>query len=540
MRKILFSLFATATFFAWDAMKAQTVIFEDSFENYTDFSIANVGNWTLIDVDMKPTFGFNGVTYPNAGAAKSFQVFNSTLTSPPLDPSATSNWTARTGSKAMVSFGANSSPWSNDWLISPAIQLGAEGGIVSFWAKGCDANYGEEKFKVLVSTTGTAIGDFAPISSVTTTPSDVSWNKYSYSLAAYVGQNIYIAIQCTSDDQFGFAVDDFLVTTPPTTAPNCATLMSPANGATDIAYITSTLTWAASTTGSTVESYDIYLDKNTSPTTMVGTVQGTSYIATNLDPSSTYYWKVVPKNTAGSATGCLPYSFTTMAPTYCTAGASVLGFETISNVTFSDINNNSTAPAGYEDFSTVIGNVTAGITYTFTASTDDSYEDDQVLVWIDFNNDKDFDDAGEQVLVTAISEAPWTGSITIPAGTPAGQVRMRVRLHDSVLTPNVTPCGTSSFGQVEDYTLNITTLAVSDVNKSQVKVYPNPVVDVLNIDADSKVSGVQVFDLSGKAVSSFALNQVKNQVNLGKLAPGVYVVNIQTEKGIQSVKIVKK
>ena len=273
---------------------------------------------------------------------------------------------------------------------------------------------------------------------------------------------------------------------------------------------------------------------------MVGTVQGTTYTATNLDASSTYYWKVIPKNSAGSATGCMPNSFTTMAPTYCIAGASFTGFETISNVTFADINNNSTAIDGYEDFSSVIGNATAGSTYTFTATTDDSYADDQVLVWIDFNNDKDFADAGEQVLVTPTSESPWTGSITIPPGTAAGQVRMRVRLHDSVLTPNVTPCGTSSFGQVEDYTLNIATLAVSDANKSQIKVYPNPVVDALNIDAAYKVTSVKVFDLSGKVVSTYSLNQVKNQVNLGKLTPGVYMVTIQTEKGIETVKIVKK
>ena len=53
MRKILFSLFATAALCATDVMKAQTVLFEDSFETYTDFAIANVGNWTLTDVDLK-------------------------------------------------------------------------------------------------------------------------------------------------------------------------------------------------------------------------------------------------------------------------------------------------------------------------------------------------------------------------------------------------------------------------------------------------------------------------------------------------------
>ena len=117
---------------------------------------------------------------------------------------------------------------------------------------------------------------------------------------------------------------------------------------------------------------------------------------------------------------------------------------------------------------------------------------------------------------------------------------MRVRMHDTSITTNATPCGVSAFGQVEDYNLNIGTLAVSNADKIQARIYPNPVVDVLKIEATSKVSSVQVFDVSGKAVSSFELNAVKNQIDLSKLTPGVYVVNITTEKGIQSVKIVKK
>ena len=54
------------------------------------------------------------------------------------------------------------------------------------------------------------------------------------------------------------------------------------------------------------------------------------------------------------------------------------------------------------------------------------------------------------------------------------------------------------------------------------------------------MTSVKVFDLSGKVVSTHSLNQVQNQVNLDKLTPGVYMVTIQTEKGIETVKIVKK
>lgn len=195
---------------------AQITLFEDSFESYTDFAIANVGNWVLTDVDLKNTYGFQGVTFPNSGVPKSFQVFNSTATTPPLTPSASSNWSARTGVRAMVCFAASTPAPSlnNDWLISPQIQLGSTNNTLVFWAKSCDTQFGLEKFRVGVSTTGTAPANFTIISSppTITNPATAEWVQYTFNLDAYAGQNVRIGINCVSDDQFGFAVDDFIVT----------------------------------------------------------------------------------------------------------------------------------------------------------------------------------------------------------------------------------------------------------------------------------------------------------------------------------------
>ncbi|AZI55238.1 T9SS C-terminal target domain-containing protein [Epilithonimonas vandammei] len=644
MKKILFSLCTAGILFSANTLKAQTVIFEDSFESYTNFAIANVGNWTLVDADESDTYGIQGYSWTNAYAPQAFNVFNSTATTPALATTATSNWSARTGQKAMVSFAAimpadgGSGP-NNDWLISPPIQLTTDINNLSFWAKACNATYSAEKFRVYVSTTDTSIDSFTPLSDIITTPAAVSWKEYSYNLNQYAGQQVYIAIQCTSEDQFGFAVDDFkVVSIPPATTapgcttlstpansatgisitptltwaaatnadsydvyldtntdpttlvgnapstsytlttslatntkyywkvvpknsvgsasgctvysfttltvPNCATVTAPANGATNVAYQSLPITWTAPSGTSAASSYEVYLDKNTNPTTLVNTVTTTTYTATNLDPSSTYYLKVIAKNTAGSATGCTVYSFTTMAPTYCTAGATSTSFEKISNVTFANINKNSTATAGYEDFTSTIGNVTAGQTYTFTASfTGTSYDKDHVLVWIDFNNDKDFNDAGEQVLVTATKKSPWTGSITIPAGATATTTRMRVRLNDSgSSTSNITPCGTSTFGQVEDYTLNIGALSVSDVNKADnIKAYPNPVKDVLKLEAAGNIKSVKVFDTTGKQIMTKELNEAKSQIDLSKLGTGVYVVTTTLADGTTtSTKVIKE
>lgn len=212
MKKILLSL-TTLGFVGLGT--AQTVLFEDSFETYTDFAIENVGDWTLVDVDELPTYGFTGVSFENTGVAKSFQVFNSTATDPALEPSDTSDWTGHTGEKGMVCFAAAPAAgvYNDDWLISPQIELGSTN-TISFWYKACSASYSAEQFTVSVSTTDTAPGSFTVISDnpISILSGDITWHEFSFTLPSeYDGESVYVGIHCTSQDQFGFMVDDFEV-----------------------------------------------------------------------------------------------------------------------------------------------------------------------------------------------------------------------------------------------------------------------------------------------------------------------------------------
>ncbi|HRE77419.1 MAG TPA: choice-of-anchor J domain-containing protein [Flavobacterium sp.] len=214
MKKLLLlSIFAFSI-----SSNSQTVLFEENFDAYDDFIIDGIGDWTNTDVDLRNTYGFQGVTFANTGVAKSFQIFNSTTTAPPLTPSATSDWSARSGQKAAVCFAAVPGAGinaNNDWLISPQIQLAASGNTLTFWAKSCDTGFGLEKFKVGVSTTNNQTASFTFITPAphVVNPATAQWVEYTYSLDAYQGQNVFIAINCVSDDQFGFAIDDFQVTT---------------------------------------------------------------------------------------------------------------------------------------------------------------------------------------------------------------------------------------------------------------------------------------------------------------------------------------
>lgn len=205
-------LFTGALALAFNSINAQTVIFEDSFESYANFAYTNgtIGNWTVRDIDLKNSYSIDGSQFPNQSVPKAFIVFNKQGITPTVPTSA--QFDAHTGDKVMACFNATTSPWNNDWLISPKVQLGGSGNQVSFWAKPINELYGEEKFNVLVSTTDTNVGSFTKLNTtVVVTEPLVEYEQFTFNLDAYAGQNVYIAIQCVSDDQFALLVDDFKV-----------------------------------------------------------------------------------------------------------------------------------------------------------------------------------------------------------------------------------------------------------------------------------------------------------------------------------------
>ncbi|SEQ61171.1 T9SS-dependent choice-of-anchor J family protein [Epilithonimonas lactis] len=512
MKKLLLSCSLAIGFFA----SAQTtVIFEDSFESYTDFAIADVGSWTLRDIDLKTTYGITSggapVVFANSGVAKSFQVFNSTTTV----PASGAGFSARTGVKNMVCFNADSAPWNDDWLISPQISITSTGSsAVSFWVKPANAAYGLEKFQVFVSTTGTEIADFTAISPVVTTPADVVWKEHAYDLTAYAGQAIHIAIRCTSDDQFALSLDDFKVTNtaPATAAPDCATLTTPSNNNTSVNPGSVTLSWTAPTTGGAPSSYDVYFGTTANPTTLLGSVVGTSIAATTV-ANTTYYWRVVPKNTVGSATGCSTFSFKTITPIAgCTtiANNSPYGALVPSNCNGTTAVSRTFAYAG--EYSTV--SLVAGRSYKFDILLKSGY-------YITIATDA----------ATPVVLASGANSVTYTAAT-TGLVRFYSHANSTCI---------GATDSTSSHTRSVTclgTLAVSDLDKSNVSIYPNPFTDVLKISDVKGVKSVSVNDISGREVKSLAPSA---ELNLSSLQAGLYIVNLKMEDGsVKSFKAIKK
>jgi hypothetical protein len=224
--------------------------------------------------------------------------------------------------------------------------------------------------------------------------------------------------------------------------------------------IVTQLSWAAA---AGANSYDVYFGAGSLPGAITANVVATNYATGALLPSTTYYWKIVPRNsTCGASTGAVvTWNFTTSSlPCYCTSSGSTSPTG-ITGVTFNTINNlNNGVTLSYSDFTPINTTVSKGVNYNLIVrvNTNGNFTNHQTA-WIDWNGDGDFVDAGEQFALGTVTNvtngitslSPL--SVTVPVGAITGTVRMRIQSRTGSTTGN--SCLTGFTGEVEDYTLNI-------------------------------------------------------------------------------------
>ena len=178
------------------------------FESYADFSL-NFSPWTTNDLDGSTTYGITDVTFLHNGDPMAYIAFNPASTTPSLSGDA--GMQPHGGSRFAACF-ASMTPPNNDWIVSPQIALGSNG-VLKFWVKSYTSQYGLERYKVGVSTTTNDPASFTIISGASyLEASATAWEQKTFDLSSYSGQNIYIGIQCVSNDAFIFMLDDVEIT----------------------------------------------------------------------------------------------------------------------------------------------------------------------------------------------------------------------------------------------------------------------------------------------------------------------------------------
>ncbi|MFN7015198.1 MAG: GEVED domain-containing protein, partial [Bacteroidia bacterium] len=161
-------------------------------------------------------------------------------------------------------------------------------------------------------------------------------------------------------------------------------------------------------------------------------------------------------------------NYITITPAYCNAAATntadtdigefVLG--TFSNGSATPVLNNPSATGTYSNF-TALGpialqkNNSYPISVSHITSGGTLYSS-YIKVWIDYNQDFAFD-ASEVIFEggTTSGNTTISGLVTVPGTALTGTTRLRIVQREGGSTTTTTACGTFSWGEVEDYTVDI-------------------------------------------------------------------------------------
>ncbi|WCO00407.1 GEVED domain-containing protein [Psychroserpens ponticola] len=250
---------------------------------------------------------------------------------------------------------------------------------------------------------------------------------------------------------------------------------------------------------------------------------------------------------------------------YCVVDEVDVLVEEITTVTFggTTINNSDLTSVSIDETATII-TVNQDETYTLevqgnTYDSGGNAFDNDIVAFIDWNQNDILDDTGEIYSIGTITGS--TGSdgvsvtmdITIPTNAVLGTTRIRITktYQDPDSPAEIDPCGIlfypfgfgpfGGYGQALDFTLEVEApLSVAQFELDALAVYPIPAKDVLNVNYNSVLSAVKIYNLVGQEVFVEETASATLQLDLSSLAIGTYIVKLFSEEAVHTLKIIKQ
>lgn len=414
-----------------------------------------------------------------------------------------------------------------------------------------------QRMKVMLGLTNNAAGMtilLADHNSIKSSP-----NTFTFHFVATATGSYYMGFNGYAAFNQGYLQIDEILLGDPTCYPPTALLPG------QITYNSAKMSWTAPVSAPSAGYQYIISTSATTPistTQLSGVNSGTVANLTGLTPSTTYYFWVRSNCGAEFSSWSVVSSFTTLAapPTPCIPAPTSVDSQGIVNVTIGSINNTTGAETGnfgnYTSLSTNISqNTTVNMSLTFSIAgfVGGGY---YTRIWIDYNDDGDFFDAGETVYTNGGVELP-NGlnniSFNVPLSAPLGPHRMRIGASDSnnlsqIVLPATSngPCYTGAWGTFEDYSVFVTSppppLSVSDtLSNNAVSFCSGGSSTLVSVNASAITPGPDKYDnfvwnpsvgVSGDAISGYIFNPTNPGVNVYTLtatqAGGLFLSNTTT------------
>lgn len=336
----------------------------------------------------------------------------------------------------------------------------------------------------------------------------------------------------------GFLTSTACTAGPP---PSCAVPASLA--ASSITQTSASLSWGAA---SGAVSYNLQYKTAAASTWTTVNTTATSYALSGLTAGTSYQFQVQNVCSGSSSAYSSAASFSTLSSgtvSYCANAGGSTADEWLAYFALGTIANTSGAQngAGYEDFTALSTNLLPGSSYSavYKGGFRSGYTATEYYrVWIDYNRDGDFLDAGETVFSrSSSSKSNLSNTFTVPATASLGKTRLRIAMkYGSQLSAACTGYGTG-WGQVEDYSVIIGSGTGRFASTGMtVDLAPNPAAEFTLVHATLPEgvdhADVRVFDLQGRMVWHADAIKADNSriegfaVPVSELKAGIYMLQV--------------
>lgn len=321
-------------------------------------------------------------------------------------------------------------------------------------------------YRFTLHTTGT--NRYSGTGAGTCTPNTFTNSGTSLRVGDHQIGGLNVGYGATNNPRFFTGAITFIPATPCAGQPTAGTVAATANP------VCPSVPTALSLNGATLGSGLTYQWQSSPDGITYTNIPGATSGAYNaVQTTDTYYQCVVTCTSSGLSSTSTPLLVTTntFINCYCTSGATSTADEEILNVSIGTMNNASTCSTtggpgsvlgSYSNYTTTVPAPILAATATYnlsvTIGTCGVIFGNTTKVYIDYNQNGLFTDPGENVyspLVAATGAEVINTLITIPANATIGLTRMRVVQSGTSTIASVTPCGTYTWGETEDYLVNI-------------------------------------------------------------------------------------
>ena len=322
------------------------------------------------------------------------------------------------------------------------------------------------------------------------------------------------------------------------TAPSCTI---PSSLISTPSSTSATLSW--SNTGAV--SYNLQYKQGTASTWTTVSVATNSYSLSGLINCTGYQFQVqsVCSSLSSAYSSASSFITTGCSISYCASSGTNTSREYINKITLGTIINTSGNNNGYGNFTALSTNLAGATSFTIglTPGYSGTSRKEDWNVYIDYNHNGSFTDAGEKV-ATASANGTVNKTFTVPTTALNGTTRMRIQMRYNLYPSN--SCAIYNYGEVEDYSVFITGNAArlaeenslnvflenSDKEITDIKLYPNPNNGTFTLKINSLTTEnakIEIYNELQQIVFEETISTTSSkEIHLQNSSTGIYVVKV--------------